>query len=227
MTSRAVAFVVLGVSIGVLIGLAQVVLREAWLTVRDGYRSGRQLILSAPVTVLGRGEYVGLPFLGTWGKGLAPEHAAILRQPDGSYAIEDRRTELGTQVNGKLIQGRTSLRDGDLIKLGTNYICFSERQRKTKADSLPVAVPATPSVAPVAAPPRVQPVAAAGPSASVRPVPPPPVRPQPPTAPPAKPAGPPPQAVPRPAAFDACPKCQRRCPGTPGKRYCLVCDVTF
>ncbi len=52
MSSRATAFVILGMCIGALIGLVQVVLKEAWLTVLDGYRAGRQLILSQPVTTL-------------------------------------------------------------------------------------------------------------------------------------------------------------------------------
>src|SRR5262249_39759079 len=42
-TSRAVSFVLLGLSIGLLIGLAQVILKEAWLTVEAGFRPGRQL----------------------------------------------------------------------------------------------------------------------------------------------------------------------------------------
>jgi len=38
MSGRATALVGPGISIGVLIGLAHVVLKEAWLTVLDGYR---------------------------------------------------------------------------------------------------------------------------------------------------------------------------------------------
>lgn len=54
MSSRATAFVVLGLAIGGCIGLAQVVMRQAWLTVVDGYRPGRQLLLSRPTTIIGR-----------------------------------------------------------------------------------------------------------------------------------------------------------------------------
>ena len=65
MISRATAFVILGMCIGILIGLVKVVLKEAWLTVLDGYRPGRQLILSEAETVLGRAEYAALPVHGT------------------------------------------------------------------------------------------------------------------------------------------------------------------
>jgi hypothetical protein len=126
-SSRATALVILGVSIGALIGLAQVVLKEAWLTVVDGFRPGRQLILSQPVTVLGRGDHLPLPLLGYSGRDLEAEHARITRNPDGSFTIEDNLSRLGTRLNGHLIQGAVALADGDLIKLGTNIIRFNVR----------------------------------------------------------------------------------------------------
>ena len=64
MSSRATAFVILGMCIGILIGLVKVVFKDAWLTVLDGYRPGRELILSDAQTILGRAEYASLPFMG-------------------------------------------------------------------------------------------------------------------------------------------------------------------
>src|SRR5262249_7486780 len=49
-------FVALGLCIGLLIGLAQVLLREAWLKVEEGFRAGRELILSKPLITIGRAE---------------------------------------------------------------------------------------------------------------------------------------------------------------------------
>ena len=63
MSSRATAFVILGMCIGILIGLVKVVFKAAWLTVLDGYRPGRQLILSESQTILGSAEYATLPFM--------------------------------------------------------------------------------------------------------------------------------------------------------------------
>lgn len=138
--SRATAFVILGISIGTLVGLAQVVLKEAWLTVVDGFRPGRQLILGQTVTVLGRGDHLTLPFLGYSGKDLESEHLRVVRQPDGSYQVEDNHSRLGTRVNGQVIQGPTPLTDGDLIKLGTNIVRFNHRHRgrvRAGADGTP------------------------------------------------------------------------------------------
>jgi len=131
MSSRATGFVILGLAVGTLIGLAQVVLREAWLTVLDGYRAGRQLILSQPVTCLGRGDHLPLPFLGPMNAELESEHTRISRQADGSYVVEDNHSRLGTRLNNQVLSAPTVLKDGDVIKLATNFVRFNERQRRT------------------------------------------------------------------------------------------------
>ena len=92
MSSRATAFVILGMCIGILIGLVKVVFKEAWLTVLDGYRPGRQLILSDAQTVLGRAEYAALPFMARGDYELEQVHARVIRQPDGRFALEDNQT---------------------------------------------------------------------------------------------------------------------------------------
>ncbi len=126
MSSRATAFVVLGLCVGGAIGAANVILREAWLTVLDGYRPGRQLILGDTSTVLGRADHLRLPFLGPASKNLNPEHARITRLANGRYEIVDNDSAIGTFVNHQ----RTTqhlLSDGDIIKLGANLVRFSER----------------------------------------------------------------------------------------------------
>ncbi len=164
MSSRAAAFVILGVSIGALIGLAHVVLKEAWLTVVDGFGAGRQLILTEKVTVLGRADHLPLPFLGYAGRDLESEHALISRQPDGRYVIEDNVSRIGTSVNGQPVQGLVGLGHGDLIRLGSNLIRFEHRERAAERGEAPsVGAPAG-QAGKMAAPPPV-------PSASPPPLP--------------------------------------------------------
>jgi hypothetical protein len=129
MFSQSLAFVILGLAVGALIGLTHVVLKEAWLTVVDGFRAGRQLILSQPVTVLGRGDHLPLPFLGYGGKDLESEHLRLVRQANGTYLAEDNHSRIGTRINGQLIQGPVALHDGDLIRLGTNIVRFNQSHR--------------------------------------------------------------------------------------------------
>jgi hypothetical protein len=231
MASRATAFVILGLCIGTGIGLVQVVLKEAWLTVLDGYRPGRQLILAQPVTVLGRAEHIALPFLGNMSRDLELEHAAIVRQPNGDFVIEDRGSKIGTRVNNQPSQGRTLLRDGDVIKLGANMIRFNERQHRAASVSGQVPVvsetdiepgrPDTPRPVPLA---RVRP--AEVPSPAARPVVAPPFQPVQPSAKPSAASQQASGARSSPAG-DACPGCGRKAPGPPGQRYCMICDRTF
>jgi hypothetical protein len=154
MTARATAFVILGIAVGVLIGLAQVVLKEAWLTVVDGFRPGRQLILSQTVTTLGRGDHLPLPLLGYSARDLESEHARITRTASGEFVIEDNRSRLGTRVHGQTIPGPVTLRDGDLLKLGSNIIRFNVRHGAAGASPVPnAALPPSGSGPPIAPPP--------------------------------------------------------------------------
>src|SRR5262249_35408350 len=89
MSGRAVALGILGMSIGLSIGLAQVVLRDAWLTVEEGFRPGRQLLLSQRETFLGTSEKANLIFIAFGAKGVEPLHACIVRCGDGTYEVRD------------------------------------------------------------------------------------------------------------------------------------------
>jgi hypothetical protein len=152
MASRATAFVILGMCIGLLIGVVQVVFKQAWLTVADGFRPGRQLILTEPETFMGTSEKVALPFIAFGAKGVEPRHVRILRQPDGSYVALDNNSRSGTRVNGHPLTGPVLLRDGDVISFGVNMVRFSERRKALGVE--PVLAP----VRPAAMPAGVQPV---------------------------------------------------------------------
>ena len=141
MSSRATAFVILGLSIGALIGLVQVVLKDAWLTVVDGYRSGRQLILIQPVTTLGRADYLASPFGGEMSRDVEPEHARIRRESNGTFTLEDIQSRVGTRLNGQVIQAAATLKDGDFIKLGSNLIRFNLRSLANRVLPFPLRPP--------------------------------------------------------------------------------------
>ncbi len=135
MSSRATVFVMLGIFIGGLIGLAHVVLCQAWLTVLDGFGIGRELILTRTETVLGRADHLAMPFLGMSNRGIELKHARIVRGRDGGYSIEDCGSQLGTIVNYQRINARQALNHGDLIRLGSNILRFGLRE----GGSLPTA----------------------------------------------------------------------------------------
>ena len=251
MSSRAVGLVLLGVSIGLSIGLAQVMLREAWLTVEEGFRPGRQLLLSKQQTYLGTSEKAQLSFIAYGAKGVEPMHLCITRQTDGTYWILDNGSRTGTFVNDQQVREALLLKDGDVVRFGANKVRFNERYRQagSRAAKPPVAPQARPVAqvpqaiaAAFAAPPAGQPVPVA---VAVAPAP----RPMPVAVPvPAVPAPRPPLAEPRvtplhmptqvslaaptpvavaPRGTDECPVCGMRSSAPPSKRRCDNCGIPF
>ena len=89
-------------SIGLLIGVAQVILKEAWVRVEQGFRPGRELMLVKEETVIGRAEDCDLGLYGD--NGVERKHARILLK-DGRYMLYDESTPGGTFVNDQRITG--------------------------------------------------------------------------------------------------------------------------
>jgi hypothetical protein len=120
-------FVALGACIGLLIGLAQVVLKEAWVRVETGFKSGREKILAKERTTIGRAEACDIGLFGD--PAVEKVHANIVQAGD-RYYLEDAGTPAGTFLNDRQVNGRTPLRDGDRIRVGRNVLCFRERQKR-------------------------------------------------------------------------------------------------
>src|SRR5262249_54388941 len=126
----ATGFVVVGLCVGLLIGLARVILKEAWVRVEKGFRAGRELILSKPETLIGRAESCDIGLFGD--NAVEKTHARIVRQ-GGSYVVTDAGTPNGTYLNGERITGPTPLRSGDLIEVGAAALRFGERQKRAQS----------------------------------------------------------------------------------------------
>ena len=124
----ATGFVALGMCIGLLIGLAQVILKEAWVKVEAGFRPGRELILSKPEVVIGRAESCDVGLFGD--NTVERTHARILRK-GRQYLLDDAGTAGGTYLNGERVAGPTPLRAGDLIQVGRCVLRFGERQKQS------------------------------------------------------------------------------------------------
>jgi hypothetical protein len=120
-------FVVMGLCIGLWIGVAQVVLQEAWLQVEAGFRAGREILLGRPVFTVGRAESCDLGLFGD--AAIDRLHARIVREED-QYVIVDANSATGTSVNGVRITEPTPLRSGDTIGIGKAVLRFSERARR-------------------------------------------------------------------------------------------------
>ncbi len=124
----AMGFVALGMCIGLLVGLAQVILKEAWVKVEAGFRSGREMILAKEKTSIGRAEGADIALFGD--AGVEKLHANIVLE-GGRYFLEDVPTSGGTFVNERKIDGRASLNSGDLIRIGKSALRFYEKAKRT------------------------------------------------------------------------------------------------
>jgi hypothetical protein len=124
----AAGFVMLGLCIGLMIGLVQVILKQAWLRVEAGFRAGRELILSRAETTIGRGEGCDVGLFGD--PQIQLLHARIVVQ-QGRYLLEDLDSDSGTYLNGERVTGPTPLYAGDLIELGRCALRFGVRQKRS------------------------------------------------------------------------------------------------
>ncbi len=126
-SSLAAGLVILGMCIGLLIGLAQVLLKEAWVKVEQGFRAGREMILSKPDTTVGRAETCDIGLFGD--NAVEKMHAHIVLK-SGRYMLLDSGTPAGTFLNGSRISGPTPLSSGDRINVGRNVLRFEERAKR-------------------------------------------------------------------------------------------------
>jgi pSer/pThr/pTyr-binding forkhead associated (FHA) protein len=218
--SRAIAFFVLGLSLGWLIELATVIFCPAWLTVLDGDRPGRRLILSGTTSVLGKAESAALLFQSRGNNTVDQEHARVVRLGNGRFALEDNHSRHGTSVNLVRVLDRVELKDGDLIRIGPNSIRFNERRRKSDESDdskrSSVKAPAAPRADEAAVAPPSQrgsgsPIEDKKPAATVT------------KAPQAAAATPPTSTGPVPLGTARCPRCQRLVTGT--RPFCVYCKV--
>jgi MFS family permease len=126
-SNLAIGLVILGICIGLFVGLAQVMLKEAWIKVEQGFRPGREMMLSKDETTIGRAEACDIGLFGD--NQIERMHARILVQ-DNRYVLADSGTPGGTYLNDQRIGGPTPLRSGDLIRVGRNVLRFGERQKR-------------------------------------------------------------------------------------------------
>jgi hypothetical protein len=130
-SSLTLSLVLLGGSIGLMIGLTQVALKEAWLTVEEGFRPGRELLLVREETTIGRAETCDLGLFGD--PSIDKLHARIVRHHN-RYLLAHAGESGQTLVNEQPIGSKpVPLRTGDAIRIGRSLLRFGERSRKQTA----------------------------------------------------------------------------------------------
>jgi MFS family permease len=122
--------VLLGLCIGLMIGLAQVMLKQAWLRVEEGFRAGRELLLTKDVTTIGRAESCDLGLFGD--STIEKVHARIVLK-DRRYLVVHVAEGGETLLNDQPISTRpVALVAGDRIQIGRSVLLFGEREKRRR-----------------------------------------------------------------------------------------------
>lgn len=125
-TTRAISLVIVGASIGLFIGLVQMIMAQALVKIVRGRPEGREEIITKPVTLLGRSEISDIGLFGDMS--IEKEHATI-RRVKNDYILYNTSQGSELYVNREKIQEH-KLNDGDLIGIGEMLLLF--RLRKSR-----------------------------------------------------------------------------------------------
>jgi hypothetical protein len=122
--SRAVGFTVIGMCTGLMIGVVELLAREAWVKMLTGPLAGKEFVLYRNPTVFGSSPKADVYLF----KDATVEAThALLHRVGEVYEIEDRATASGTFVNGRRV-ARRQLASGDQLRIGHTVLSFTVRE---------------------------------------------------------------------------------------------------
>ena len=128
MVSRAFGFSIIGLSAGLMIGLVEMLAKDAWLLMLAGPLAGKQFITYKNPTAIGSSPKCEIYLFKD--PDVEPRHA-LIHKVGNRHEIEALDTASGTFVNNMRVK-RQVLRDGDRIAVGQAVFEYSERARRDK-----------------------------------------------------------------------------------------------
>jgi pSer/pThr/pTyr-binding forkhead associated (FHA) protein len=118
---RLVGLTVVGSAIGLLVGLTERALRQAWVRVVAGRNEGVEFLLEKAVNAVGRDELSDVPLFGD--PAVLPKHATISRV-GGAWVLD--ALSGGVSLNGQPVQ-KAPLSEGDIIRIVSRDIEFHQK----------------------------------------------------------------------------------------------------
>lgn len=122
--SRLVGLGIIGAAVGALIGVVELLARDAWLRMTQGPLAGKEFLIFKDVMTLGSSPRSDIYLFND--TAVAPHHATI-RMVGGEAEVESRDRSSLVLVNGRPV-GVLRLRHGDQIGLGRTTFTFEKRQ---------------------------------------------------------------------------------------------------
>jgi len=122
--SRAVGFGVIGLTTGLLIGVVELLARDAWLKMLVGPLAGKEFVLFKNPTVIGSSPKADVYLFKD--PEVEPAHALLHAVGDG-YEVEDRTGAGRTFLNGRPVR-RAHLEHGDQLRIGRTVLSFGLKE---------------------------------------------------------------------------------------------------
>jgi hypothetical protein len=122
--SRLIGFSVIGLAVGGLIGVVELLARDAWLRMTQGPLAGKEFLLFKDVMNLGSSPRSDIYLFND--PLVLPDHA-ILRAVGDEFEIESRQRDLRVLLNNRPVQ-QARLRHGDQVTIGRTLFVFEKRK---------------------------------------------------------------------------------------------------
>jgi hypothetical protein len=122
--SRLVALLVIGLSVGGMIGLVELMARDAWLRMTQGPLTGKEFLLFKDVMNIGSSPRSDIYLFND--SLVVPDHA-VIRAIGDECELEARHSPHPVQVNHISVQ-RARLRHGDTVTIGRTSFVFQRRK---------------------------------------------------------------------------------------------------
>ena len=122
--SRAVGLAVIGTVTGLMIGIVELLAREAWVKMLTGPLAGKEFVLYKNPTLIGSSPKSDIYLFKD--AEVEPTHAELRTVGEG-YELADRSTPSGTFLNGRRVT-RQRLQSGDQVRIGKTVFNFTEKE---------------------------------------------------------------------------------------------------
>jgi pSer/pThr/pTyr-binding forkhead associated (FHA) protein len=142
--SRAVTFALLGLLIALFVGLAERVMRSAWVRLSLGRNEGKEWAIDRPQVLIGRSETANIPLFHD--PAIAPAAAYILHK-GGQYILADAGSPSGVYLNGQRVS-QAPLFHGAHIQIGSTVLEFLMRAGATPQRGPEAMMPVYPASGP-------------------------------------------------------------------------------
>jgi hypothetical protein len=122
--SRLIGFGVIGLSVGAMIGIVELLARDAWLRMTQGPLAGKEFLLFKDVMNIGSSPRSDIYL---FNDPAVAENHAIIRAVGDECEIEARQNAYPIQLNNRALQ-RGRLRHGDNVTIGRTVFVFQRRK---------------------------------------------------------------------------------------------------